>query len=118
MALVAMCELAIREALFPLHRIVLTGGDSAWLAGHLSGPVDVRSNLVFEGIRRFCSRAMIFFDEPLVITLVLLVKFRALNRRNVVLEAGIAQMVEQRTCNAKVPSSILGAGTTAQTKRD
>ena len=29
-------------------------------------------------------------------------------------EAGIAQMVEQRTCNAKVPSSILGAGTTAR----
>ena len=28
--------------------------------------------------------------------------------------AGIAQMVEQRTCNAKVPSSILGAGTTAR----
>ena len=41
-----------------------------------------------------------------------MVKFRALNRRNVVLDAGIAQMVEQRTCNAKVPSSILGAGTT------
>ena len=46
--------------------------------------------------------------------LVLLVKFRALNHRNMVREAGIAQMVEQRTCNAKVPSSILGAGTTAR----
>ncbi len=57
MALVAMCESAIREALFPLHRIVLTGGDSEWLAGHLSGPVDVRPNLVFEGIHRF-------FQEP------------------------------------------------------
>ena len=54
MALVAMCESAIREAPFPLHRIVLTGGDSEWLAGHLSGPVDVRPNLVFEGIHRFC----------------------------------------------------------------
>ena len=27
------------------------------------------------------------------------------------MDAGIAQQVEQRTCNAKVPSSILGAGT-------
>lgn len=57
MALVAACQSAIREAHFPLHRIVLTGGDSAWLAGHLSGPVDVSPNLVFEGIRRF-------FREP------------------------------------------------------
>ena len=43
-----------------------------------------------------------------------MVKFRALNRRNAVPDAGIAQMVEQRTCNAKVPSSILGAGTRSQ----
>ena len=57
MALVATCQSAIREAIFPLHRIVLTGGDSAWLADHLRGPVDISSNLVFEGIRRF-------FQEP------------------------------------------------------
>ena len=57
MALVATCQAAIRRALFPLHRIVLTGGDSAWLADHLPKPVDVSSNLVFEGIRRF-------FQEP------------------------------------------------------
>ena len=57
MALVATCQSAIRKALFPLHRIVLTGGDSAWLADHLPKPVDVSSNLVFEGIRRF-------FQEP------------------------------------------------------
>ena len=43
-----------------------------------------------------------------------MVNFRALNRRNTVPDAGIAQMVEQRTCNAKVPSSILGAGTRSQ----
>ena len=57
MALVAACQSAIRETLFPLHRIVLTGGDSAWLADHLRKPVDISSNLVFEGIRRF-------FQEP------------------------------------------------------
>ena len=57
MALVAMSESAVRKAPFPLHRIVLTGGDGEWLAGHLSGPVEVRPNLVFEGIHRF-------FQEP------------------------------------------------------
>ena len=48
------------------------------------------------------------------ISLRVLVNFRALNRRKTVYDAGIAQQVEQRTCNAKVPSSILGAGTISQ----
>ena len=46
----------------------MTIGDSEWLAGHLSEPVVVRPNLVF-GELSFLLRAVIFFNEPLVIAL-------------------------------------------------
>ena len=35
--------------------VVVTGGDSEWLAGHLPDNVIVRPNLVFLGIHRFFS---------------------------------------------------------------
>ena len=53
MSLVAVCQRAIQQAPAALESVVITGGDSQWLSGHLSGPVTVRENLVFEGMRRF-----------------------------------------------------------------
>lgn len=53
MSLVSMCQHALRNAPTTLDAVIVTGGDSEWLAGHLSGPVMVRPNLVFEGIDRF-----------------------------------------------------------------
>ena len=53
MSLVAMCQSALMNSPIPLHAVVVTGGDSEWLAGHLPDPVLVRPNLVFEGIARF-----------------------------------------------------------------
>lgn len=53
MSLVAVCQRAIQHAPAVLGAVVVTGGDSQWLCRHLSGPVTVYENLVFEGIRRF-----------------------------------------------------------------
>jgi len=53
MSLVAMCQSALINSHIPLNAVVVTGGDSEWLAGHLPDPVVVRPNLVFEGIARF-----------------------------------------------------------------
>ena len=53
MSIVAFCQRAIHHAPAVLEAIVITGGDSQWLSGHLSGPVTIRENLVFEGIRQF-----------------------------------------------------------------
>ena len=55
MSLVSTCQIALRNAPSPLDAVVVTGGDSEWLAGHLPDHVIVRPNLVFLGIHRFFS---------------------------------------------------------------
>jgi len=52
---VSTCQIALRNAPSPLDAVVVTGGDSEWLAGHLPDHVIVRPNLVFLGIHRFFS---------------------------------------------------------------
>lgn len=53
MSLVSMCQRALNNAPSPLDVVVVTGGDSGWLAGHLPDPIMVRPNLVLDGIHRF-----------------------------------------------------------------
>ncbi len=51
--LIAFCQSAVQDAPCPVGRVVLTGGDAEWLAGHLSGPIEVEPDLVFQGLARF-----------------------------------------------------------------
>lgn len=51
--LIALCQSVIAEATPSLDRVVLTGGDAGWLAGHLHGVVEVEVDLVFKGLDQF-----------------------------------------------------------------
>jgi type III pantothenate kinase len=53
LSLVSICQGALKNAPCQLDALIVTGGDSEWLAGHLPDTVIVRPNLVFEGIHRF-----------------------------------------------------------------
>lgn len=51
--LIAFCQ-SVAEQLAPCpDRIVVTGGDAGWLAGHLHGIVEVEPDLVFIGLDRY-----------------------------------------------------------------
>lgn len=53
--LIAFCQ-AVAEQLSPRpDRIVVTGGDAAWISGHLHGIVVTEADLVFQGLTRYFS---------------------------------------------------------------
>lgn len=60
LGLVSICQGALNNAPCQLDALIVTGGDSEWLAGHLPDPVIIRPNLVFEGIHRFFASCNIF----------------------------------------------------------
>ena len=54
--LIAICREALSNVQPKPDFVLVTGGDAEWVAGHLPGNVQIRPNLVFEGIARFAQR--------------------------------------------------------------